>query len=100
MTATACARLVAGDFSDTAALAAAIETFDVVYHLIHGATPLSANLDMTGDVQRSVVASLGMLDICRNLGVSRIVFVSSGGTIYGSSQQIPTPETAPTSVRS
>ena len=85
-----------GDFGDGAALAAAIETFDVVYHLVNGSTPLSANLDMAGDVQRNVLASLGLLEICRKLGVSRVVFVSSGGTIYGSPRQIPTPETAPT----
>jgi len=85
-----------GDFNDVAALAAAIETFDVVFHLVNGSTPLSANLDMAGDVQRNVVASLGMFDVCRQLDVSRVVFVSSGGTIYGCPQQIPTPETAPT----
>jgi UDP-glucose 4-epimerase len=85
-----------GDFADGASLAAAIETFDVIYHLVNGSTPLSANLDMAGDVQRNIVASLGLLEICRKLGVSRLVFVSSGGTIYGCPQQIPTPETAPT----
>lgn len=85
-----------GDFSDASALAAAIETFDVVYHLIHGATPQSANLDMAGDVQRNLLGSLGVLEICRKLGVTRLVFTSSGGTIYGCPQQIPTPETAPT----
>lgn len=85
-----------GDFSDAAALAAAIETFDIVYHLVTGATPLSANLDMAGDVQRNIVASLGLLEICRKLGVARVVFVSSGGTIYGCPEQIPTPESAPT----
>jgi UDP-glucose 4-epimerase len=31
---------VEGDFSDTAALAGALGTFDVVYHLGHGAVPL------------------------------------------------------------
>jgi UDP-glucose 4-epimerase len=85
-----------GDFGDPTALAAAIETFDVVFHLVNGTTPLSANLDMTGDVQRNVVTSLGLLEICRKLHVSRVVFVSSGGTIYGCPQQIPTPENAPT----
>jgi UDP-glucose 4-epimerase len=85
-----------GDFNDAASLAAAIETFDVVYHLVNGATPLSANLDMVGDLQRNVVASLALLDICRKLGVSRVVFVSSGGTVYGCPKQIPTPESAPT----
>src|SRR5258708_4158679 len=85
-----------GDFSDASALAAAIGTFDVVYHLVNGVTPLSANLDMTGDVQKNIVASLGLLEICRKLDVSRVVFISSGGTIYGCPHQIPTPETAPT----
>jgi UDP-glucose 4-epimerase len=87
---------VQGDFSDTAALAGAIATFDVVYHLVHGAVPLSANLDMASDVQKSIIGSLAMFDLCRKLGVSRVIFVSSGGTIYGRPQAIPTPETAPT----
>jgi UDP-glucose 4-epimerase len=85
-----------GDFGDAASLAKAIETFDVIYHLVNGSTPLSANLDMAGDVQRNILSSLGLFEICRKLGVSRLVFVSSGGTIYGCAQQIPTPETAPT----
>jgi UDP-glucose 4-epimerase len=85
-----------GDFSDAAAVAAAIESFDVVFHLIHGTTPQSAILDMAGDIQHNVVPSLALLDISRKLGVKRVVFISSGGTIYGHSAQIPTPETAPT----
>jgi UDP-glucose 4-epimerase len=36
------------------------------------------------------------LDHCRRQGVKRVVFVSSGGIIYGNARQIPTPETAPT----
>ena len=85
---------IEGDFSDSRALANAIGTCDVVYHLANSATPLSANLDMADDIQRNVTGTLSMLDICRKLGVSRVVFVSSGGTIYGSPKQVPTPETA------
>ena len=85
-----------GDFSDAVALAAAIETYDVVFHLVHATTPHSANLDMAGDVQQNVMSSLALMDISRNLGVKRIVFVSSGGTVYGPAGQIPTPETAST----
>lgn len=88
--------LFRGDFTDATSLALAIETFDVVYHLVHGATPQSANLDMAGDVERNVIASINMIEVCRKLGVDRIVYVSSGGTIYGCPQQVPTPETAPT----
>jgi UDP-glucose 4-epimerase len=85
-----------GDFSDAAALAAAIESYDVVFHLVHATTPHSANLDMAADLQQNVVSSIALLDISRNLGVKRIVFVSSGGVVYGQAKQIPTPEDAPT----
>jgi UDP-glucose 4-epimerase len=85
-----------GDFSDPLTLAAAIEGHEIVFHLIHAATPQSANRDMAGDVQHSVVSTLALLDVSRQLGVKRIVFVSSGGVIYGPAERIPTPETAPT----
>jgi UDP-glucose 4-epimerase len=85
-----------GDFSDRAALSAAIGDHEVVVHLIHTSTPQSAILDMTGDLQQNVASSIALFDICRDLGVKRVVFVSSGGTIYGPSAPIPTPETAPT----
>src|SRR5262245_30267023 len=34
-----------GDFSDPASFAGAIETYEIVYHLVHSTTPYSANLD-------------------------------------------------------
>jgi UDP-glucose 4-epimerase len=85
-----------GDFSDAATLASAIETYEIVFHLVHTTTPHSANLDMAGDVRQNVISSLALLDISRELQVKRIVFVSSGGTVYGAAKELPTPETAPT----
>lgn len=85
-----------GDFTDRGAVAAAIESFDIVFHLIHATMPQAANLDMAADLQNNVVPSIALLDLCRELAVKRVVFVSSGGTIYGCPPQIPTPETAPT----
>ena len=85
-----------GDFSDAGSLAAAIETFDVVFHLVHATPPQAANLDMANDVEKNVLPSLALFDICRKLKVKRIVFLSSGGTIYGRAEQIPTPEDAAT----
>jgi UDP-glucose 4-epimerase len=84
-----------GDFCDPAALAAAIETYEIVFHLVHTTTPHSANVDMAKDLQQNVISSLALFDVARAIGVKRIVFVSSGGTIYGAPEQFPTPETAP-----
>jgi UDP-glucose 4-epimerase len=85
-----------GDFTDAGSVAAAIEGFEIVFHLIHATMPQPANLDMAGDLQNNVVPSIALLDLCRRFAVKRVVFVSSGGTVYGCPQQIPTPETAPT----
>ncbi len=85
-----------GDFADPDSVAAAIETFDIVFHLVHGAMPQAANLAMAADVQHNVIPSIALLELCSKLGVRRVIFSSSGGTIYGRPQQIPTPEFAPT----
>lgn len=85
-----------GNFTDAASVEAAIESCDVVFHLVHATMPQAADLDMAADVQNNVVPTLALLDHCRRSGGKRIVFASSGGTVYGRAQQIPTPETAPT----
>ena len=46
--------------------------------------------------RRILLPSITFLDLAREAGVKRVVFVSTGGTIYGRSLQIPTEETAPT----
>ena len=85
-----------GDFADGASVGAAIESCDVVFHLVHATMPQAADLDMAADVQNNIVPTLGLLEHSRRYGVKRVVFASSGGTVYGRARQIPTPETAPT----
>jgi UDP-glucose 4-epimerase len=89
-------RWSAADFADRQALAAAIETADFVFHLAGSSTPSSANADPTTDVHANLVATLGLLERCRVRPVRRVVFVSSGGTVYGVPHSTPIPETAPT----
>jgi UDP-glucose 4-epimerase len=69
---------------------------EVVFHLIHSTVPQSANRDLMRDIHENLVPSVAFLDLARQSGVKRMVFLSSGGTIYGRPQQIPTEETAPT----
>jgi UDP-glucose 4-epimerase len=88
--------LVTGDFRDPDAVAAAIDSFDIIYHLVHATPPQPANVDMGGDITNNVLPSLALFDICRKLGVKRIMFLSSGGTVYGRAAVVPTPEIAPT----
>jgi UDP-glucose 4-epimerase len=88
---------ISGDFTDTERLTTAISGCDVVFHLLNATTPASSNLDKVADLQANVVGTLRLLDACRAEGVRRVIFVSSGGTIYGIPKLVPTPESAPTS---
>lgn len=87
---------IQGDFEDPACLSAAVAGCDVVFHLVSATTPAVANVDKVNDLTANVAGTLRLLDACRETGVRRIIFISSGGTIYGIPNQVPTPETSPT----
>lgn len=87
---------VYGDFLNATDVAAAVEGVDIVFHLVNATTPASANADMANDVTQNVLGSLALMEACKAASVSRIVYVSSGGTVYGIPETVPTPETAPT----
>jgi UDP-glucose 4-epimerase len=85
-----------GEFGDRVALARALEGVDTIFHLLSGSIPESSNRDPAADLSGSVIPTLNLLDCCRSSQVKNIVFVSSGGTVYGPAAPIPTPETAAT----
>ena len=81
-----------GDLNDPASIADAIRGFHVVFHLINTTTPASANRDKAADVRSNVIGTLQLLDACCSEGVEKLIFASSGGTIYGIPPVIPTHE--------
>lgn len=86
-------RFIEGDFSDEAALKDALAGVDLVYHLISTTVPGNSNRDPVNDVGSNLVATLRLLDLMRAAGVRRIVYASSGGTVYGNPATLPVPET-------
>ncbi len=86
---------IKGDFLDPSAVASAVSGCDVVIHLVANSTPASSNVDKVFDYQSNVVASLQLLEACREARVRRVVYLSSGGTIYGIPEKVPTPESVP-----
>lgn len=86
-------RHVDGEFSDTAAVTRAVEGCDVVFHLF-GSTPARAESDRIGDLHNGVENSLKLMDAGVSGAFGKLVFVSSGGTVYGIPDQVPIPENA------
>ncbi|SOB81098.1 UDP-glucose 4-epimerase [Sphingomonas guangdongensis] len=72
-----------GDFADHAAIAQAVGGQDIVYHLLGGSVPAQSNAEPAADVVGSLLPSLRLIEACRAGGTGRLVFASSGGTVYG-----------------
>ena len=89
-------RWTAGEFADRAGLARAVDGAEIVFHLLSGSTPESSNRDPVADLVAGSVASLHLLDICHAAKTRKVVFVSSGGTVYGIPASVPIREDAPT----
>lgn len=87
---------VTGDFQSKHNLHEAMEGTDGVLHLVSTTLPKSSNDDPIYDIQTNVIATLNMLDVMVELGMKKIVFISSGGTVYGRPTSVPVPETHPT----
>lgn len=87
-----------GSFSDLPALESAIERHNVshVVHLVSSTLPKSSNEDMKFDLTSNVVQTLSMLDLCVKHGINKVLYMSSGGTVYGVPQSLPVKETHPT----
>lgn len=89
-------RWTQGEFTDRTGLARSVEGVEIVFHLLGGSTPESSNADPVADLQATIAASLGLFEICRAAGTRKIVFASSGGTVYGIPRRLPIDETAAT----
>ena len=88
--------LFTGDFLNPQALAPAIAGAEVVFHLISTTLPKNSNDNPAYDVESNVLGTLRLLELCRSHKVRKLVFVSSGGTVYGPPRLTPVREDHPT----
>jgi UDP-glucose 4-epimerase len=68
---------------------------DIVFHLASSTTPgsqVTPDIDITTNVSPAV----RLFEACSRKRIARVIFLSSGGTVYGPNVQLPTPEDAPT----
>ena len=84
------------DFLDEAAVRSAVEGATYVFHLVSTTKPAASNVNMAYDVQSNVVASIHLFEACVAAGVQKVVFASSGGTVYGVPSYLPIDEQHPT----
>ncbi len=89
-----------GNFLARSDIEAALNGIDVCFHLISTTIASTSNANPTFDVETNLLGTLQSLKCAVKSGVKRIVFISSGGTVYGVPKTIPISEehsTYPTS---
>lgn len=87
---------ICGDLSSIHDVSSAIQGVDAVFHLVSTTLPKNSNDDPIYDVQSNVIASLHILNAMVLHNVKKIIFISSGGTVYGNPLYLPVDEKHPT----
>lgn len=87
---------IEGDFVVPEHLHDALNGVDVVFHLVSTTLPRSSNEDTVYDINTNLIPTLHLLEASRKLKVKKIIFFSSGGTVYGIPKSIPINEEHPT----
>lgn len=85
-----------GSLSETEILAAAAQGCDTAIYLAGRSLPALGNQDVAGEIADHVASTIRAAEICAARGVERFLFSSSGGTVYGTDNPDPIPETSPT----
>jgi UDP-glucose 4-epimerase len=85
---------ITGDVFEQDCLNSVMPDQDVVFHLVSTTVPASSNQSPLYDCETNVLGSLRILDAMVDNNVGRIVFSSSGGTVYGVQKVNPINESA------
>jgi len=73
-----------------------LERADAVCHFASSSIPSSSNADPVGDIESNLVGTVKLMDAMRRAGTKRLVYLSSGGAIYGHPISTPISEDHPT----
>ena len=80
-----------GDFFDSRMLRECVQAYDVIYHAVSTLTPGNSNACYMNGYERDFVQSVRLCDYVAEAG-KKLIFLSSGGTVYGRHERMPVTE--------
>ena len=87
---------IGGDLFSDVDIANAVSGCEICFHLISTTVPSTSNDDIFFDAESNILGTIRFLTHAVKEGLKKVVFLSSGGTVYGIPQEIPIKETHPT----
>jgi UDP-glucose 4-epimerase len=88
--------VVTGSLDSESDIDVAMKGCEVCVHLASTTNPTTANRDPVFDISTNLIGTVNLLNAAVRSSIRRVIFVSSGGTVYGSPQSIPIREEHPT----
>lgn len=61
----------------------------VVYHLVSTTVPTTSNKHITEELKSNILFSSNLFDACVRSRVKKVIYISSGGTVYGKNANCP-----------
>jgi UDP-glucose 4-epimerase len=87
--------LIYGDFANEWDLRKAVKGCDVIYHLISTTFPGSTIQSGVYDANTNLIPTIKLLEIAIECKIKHIIYLSSGGTVYGDKAKTPISESSP-----
>lgn len=84
------------DFRDALSVQAMLQGVDQVIDLVNSSSPALGNGRVVEDASTNILPHISFIESCVLSNVSRIIFLSSGGTVYGTPDHLPISEDHPT----
>jgi UDP-glucose 4-epimerase len=82
----------AADFNDIDAYKKILDGQDFLFHLVSTTVPTTSNKNIPEEFRENVMNTAYLLEICVERKIKNIIFVSSGGTVYGKDYICPLKE--------
>lgn len=84
-----------GTTADLAAAPNLLRAADVIVHGAYSTVPATANADPARDIADNLMPLVALLEAMDGVGLRQIVYLSSGGAVYGRPRQVPIAEDHP-----
>lgn len=85
-------KIIEGDFYNEADLKNSLAGADFVFHLVSSTIPATSNRNPVYDAETNLISTLHLLEECVLQKVKKVIFISSGGTVYGNPETVPVKE--------
>jgi len=84
-------KMYSGDFANRSDVEDVLINNEYVFHLISSTTPASSDHDPFIDIDTNARNSVQLFELCVKEHIKKVIFLSSGGTVYGDidSESIP-----------